>query len=150
MIVGGRIYSNDDGVPTHAQGSFHGDIAAVLVYDRALTDDERVQVEQSLFSRTPALNALASGRRGHALETLSDAPVVQMLVPGFTVEELPIALRNQNNLRYRHDGKLVALGYDGRIQLVTDTDGDGISRRYEVRWVWHCCQKMIRVAKGYL
>ena len=134
MIVGGRIYSNDDGVPTHAQGSFHGDIAAVLVYDRALTDDERVQVEQSLFSRTPGLNALASGRSGHALETLSDAPVVQMLVPGFTVEELPIALRNQNNLRYRHDGKLVALGYDGRIQLVTDTDGDGREDHATMFW----------------
>ena len=134
VVIGGRIYSNDPTEPSHAQGSFHGDIAAVLVYERALTPAERTKVEQALFARTPALNALAAGGSGHALETLKDAPIVQMLVPGFTVEELPLQMRNLTGVRYRHDGKLVALGYDGRIHLVTDTDGDGREDKSTVFW----------------
>lgn len=125
IVIGGRIYSNDPAEFPHAAGFFNGDIAAVLVYERALSDAERKQVEETLFARTPALNALASGSSGHALETLKDAPVVQMFVPGFAAEELPLQLRNLTGIRYRHDGKLVALGYDGRIHLATDTDGDG-------------------------
>ncbi len=134
MVIGGRIYSNDPGEPSNAQGSFHGDIAAVLLYERALSEAERKQVEESLFARAPALNALAGGSSGHALETLKDAPVVQMFVPGFTVEELPLAMRNLTGIRYRHDGKLVALGYDGRIHLVTDTDGDGREDASKIFW----------------
>lgn len=135
MVVGGRIFAKDVGEPSSAQGLFLGDIAAVAVYDRALSDAERLKVEQALFVRTPALNALASGNgNGHALETLRDAPIVQMLLPGFTVEELPLALRNQNNLRYRHDGKLVALGYDGQIHLLTDTDADGRADKATAFW----------------
>lgn len=132
-VIGGRLYSNDAD-PSRAQGSFHGDLAAVLVYERALTDAERKQVEQALFARTPALNALASGSSGHALEVLKDAPLVQMLVPGITVEELPLKMRNLTGVRYRHDGKLVALGYDGRIHLVTDTDGDGREDTSTIFW----------------
>jgi hypothetical protein len=49
-----------------------------------------------------------------------------MLVPGFTVQELPIRLSNVNNLRFAPDGRLTALGYDGRIHLLRDTDGDGL------------------------
>src|SRR3954468_22823893 len=70
MVIVGRLYSNDPAQPPFAQGFFHGDIAAVLVYDRALTDAEREKVEQKLFARVPKLNALASGQRGHALETV--------------------------------------------------------------------------------
>lgn len=134
IVIGGRIYSNDPGELAHARGFFHGDIAAVLVYERALGDAERGRVEQALFARTPALNALRSGQAGHALEVLADAPPVQMLVPGFSVEELPLAMRNLTGLRYRHDGKLVALGYDGRIHLVSDGDGDGREDRSAVFW----------------
>jgi glucose/arabinose dehydrogenase len=47
---------------------------------------------------------------------------------------LPVKLTNRNNLRYRHDGKLVALGYDGTIHLLTDTDGDGLEDKAEVFW----------------
>ena len=57
---------------------------------------------------------------------------MQMLVPGFTVHELPLKLGNLNNVRYRHDGKLVALGYDGRIHLLSDTDGDGLEDKARV------------------
>lgn len=52
-------------------------------------------------------------------------PPVQMLVPGFTVRELPVQLRNLNNLVYAPDGRLFALGYDGNVWQLKDTDGDG-------------------------
>jgi len=134
IVIGGRIYSNDPGEPSNAQGSFHGDIAAVLVYERALDDAERKQIEKMLFARAPSLNALASGSSGHALETLKDAPAVQLFVPGFSVEELPLNMRNLTGIRYRHDGRLVALGYDGRIHLVTDADGDGREDSSAIFW----------------
>ncbi len=53
-------------------------------------------------------------------------PLVQMLVPGFEVYELPVDLPNLNNLSYRADGKLYALGYNGDIWLLSDTDGDSL------------------------
>lgn len=55
-----------------------------------------------------------------------EPPLVQMLVPGFTAHELPIELKNINNLRYRIDGKLYALGYNGDIWLLSDGDADGL------------------------
>lgn len=54
-------------------------------------------------------------------------PQVQMLIPGFTVRELPVELPNVNNLRYRPDGKLYALCYNGDIWLLNDADGDGVA-----------------------
>jgi putative heme-binding domain-containing protein len=126
MVLGGRIYSNDPSQPPFAQGAFHGAIADVIVYNRALNEEERQAVEQALLAKTVKLQALLHGAKGHALEMVEDAPAVQMLVPGFTVEELPLKIRNLNNVRYRHDGKVVALGYDGQIYLLTDTDGDGL------------------------
>jgi glucose/arabinose dehydrogenase len=51
---------------------------------------------------------------------------VTMLVPGFTVRELPVGLTNLNNVEYLPDGSLVAGGYDGRFHLLRDTDGDGL------------------------
>jgi putative heme-binding domain-containing protein len=53
-------------------------------------------------------------------------PEVQVLLPGFEVFELPVKLPNLNNLRYRDDGGLYALGYDGNVWLLRDTDGDGL------------------------
>jgi putative heme-binding domain-containing protein len=51
---------------------------------------------------------------------------VTILTPGFTVRELPVHLSNINNLRFRPDGVLTALGYDGRVWLLKDSDGDGL------------------------
>lgn len=51
---------------------------------------------------------------------------LRMLVPGFTVRELPVDLTNINNLEYAPDGRLFAVGYDGRIHTLSDTDGDGL------------------------
>ncbi len=59
------------------------------------------------------------------IDTAKDAPAVQMLVPGFVADTLPLSLTNLNNVRYRTDGTLVALGYDGNLWLARDMDGDG-------------------------
>lgn len=134
MTIGARSYSNDPSQPPYAQGFFEGSIAEVLLYDRALSDDERRTVEQALLAKTAALHTLVSGAKGHALETLKDPPVVQMLVPGFTVRELPLKIGNLNNVRYRHDNRLIALGYDGRIHVLTDTDGDGLEDKDQLFW----------------
>ena len=55
---------------------------------------------------------------------VSNLPPVQMLVPGFSVRELPVQLRNINNLVYAPDGRLFALGYDGNVYQLKDSDGD--------------------------
>jgi putative heme-binding domain-containing protein len=57
-----------------------------------------------------------------------------MLVPGFQVQELPVRLSNINNLRFAPDGRLFALGYDGRIHILIDTDHDGLEDRDELFW----------------
>src|SRR6266576_6577830 len=59
---------------------------------------------------------------------------VQMLVPGFTVQELPVRLPNINNLRSAPDGRLFALGYNGKVYLLRDSDGDGLEDRAEIFW----------------
>ncbi len=53
-------------------------------------------------------------------------PVIRMLVPGFTIDEVPVQLPNLNNLRFAPDGSLTALGYNGRIWKLTDSNGDGL------------------------
>ncbi len=65
---------------------------------------------------------------------LTAAPEVHLLVPGFTVDELPIELSNQNNLRFAPDGSLTSLGYDGKVWRLKDGDGDGLEDRAEPFW----------------
>jgi putative heme-binding domain-containing protein len=60
--------------------------------------------------------------------------IVHMLVPGFTVQELPLHLSNINNIRFAPDGRLFALGYDGRIHILHDSDGDGLEDTDELFW----------------
>src|ERR1044071_478525 len=59
---------------------------------------------------------------------------VWMLTPGFTIRELPVKISNINNLRFTPDGKLTALGYDGRIHILSDSDGDGLEDKDQVFW----------------
>ena len=60
------------------------------------------------------------------LEVVENPPLVQMLAPGFEVKELPLELRNINNLVFAPDGRLFALGYDGYVYQLHDRDGDGL------------------------
>ncbi len=81
-----------------------------------------------LFAATSVISA-------ERVKRAKDAPAeVHMLVPGFEVKELPVQLTNLVNLQYRHDGKLVALGYNGDIHLLTDTDGDGLEDKATLFW----------------
>jgi len=57
---------------------------------------------------------------------------VQMLVPGFAVRALPLELRNINAVRYRPDGKLFALTFDGKVYLLSDSDGDGLEDKADI------------------
>jgi putative heme-binding domain-containing protein len=136
FVLGARHYSNS-GEPPFTQGFLHGDLAEFLLYGRALDESERTAVEKYLSTKYAALLALppASGQDGsRPLVTVTNPPPVQMLVPGFSVRELPVALNNINNVKYRPDGKLVALGYDGKVHLLTDTNGDGLEDKAEPFW----------------
>lgn len=64
----------------------------------------------------------------------TNRPPVHLLVPGFTVQELPVKLSNQNNLRFAPDGTLTSLGYDGRIWRLRDTNGDGLEDTADPFW----------------
>src|SRR6266550_6207890 len=59
---------------------------------------------------------------------------VWMLTPGFTIRELPVKLSNINNLRFSPDGRLTALGYDGRIHILRASDGDGLEDEDRLFW----------------
>src|SRR5262249_5910021 len=119
------------------RGFLDGDLAEVLVFDHVLTDEDRAAVEKYLFTKYGAagplpIPALAAG--GKPLVRVNDPPPVQVLVPGFTVRRLPVDLPNVNTVLYRPDGKLVALGYDGNVWLLSDTDGDGLEDRADLFW----------------
>jgi hypothetical protein len=123
VAIGARFYSNT-GEPPHVQGFFDGDIANVLIYRRVLDEQERAKVEhflngKSFVTQTP-------GRKFVALEMVTNDSPVRMFLPGFEAKQLPVHLNNINCIKYREDGKLVALGYDGNIWLLTDTDADGL------------------------
>ena len=98
FALGARLYSNT-AEPPHAQGFFDGGISEVLVFNRALSDDERVQVERYLTAKHRPV--LTPGRRYAALTTISNPPTVQVFVPGFTARELPVKLSNINDAKYR-------------------------------------------------
>src|SRR5215212_3364980 len=84
-----------------------------------------------LVSMIPLLTAAAPP----ATQPVGPAPIpVHMLVPGFVVRELPVQLTNINNLEYAPDGRLFAVGYDGRVHVLTDTDGDGLEETVKPYW----------------
>lgn len=71
-------------------------------------------------------------------------PIITPLVPGLIADELPIQLANINNLRFSPDGQLTALGYNGKVYLLKDTNGDGLEDSVKVFWD----QPTIRVPVG--
>ena len=135
LRVGVRHYSNT-AEPTFDQGFFDGDIAEILLYDRVLTSKERQQVEKYLAVRHAELLKLEPQMAGEGkpLVPVKNPPPVQLLVPGFAVREMPLDLTNINNLRYRRDGKLVALAYDGNVYLLSDTDRNGVEDKADLWW----------------
>ena len=60
-----------------------------------------------------------------------DPHIPKMLMPGFTVRELPIDLTSLNNIEYAKDGRLFAGGYDGRFHLLRDTNDDGLEDKVD-------------------
>ncbi len=137
LTLGARRYSNTPDRP-HAQGFFHGDLAEVIVFDRALSESERGQVQTYLDAKYGALlrglNAAPVREGAVPLVSITNPPPVHIHLPGFSARELPVELSNINNVRYRPDGKLIAVGYDGRIWLLSDTDGDGLEDKVEPFW----------------
>src|SRR5690242_8911308 len=79
-----------------------------------------------MFVAAASLFAGGVSRVEQPLVLVNDPPPIQMLVPGFTVRELPLRLNNINNLVYSPDGRLFALCYDGNVMQLKDTDGDGL------------------------
>lgn len=135
LTLGARCYNNEGG-PPRVCGFLDGDILEVLIYDRQLDEAERKQVEQYLATRYGQVKVAIPRRpvEGKPLVRVSDPPPVQMLVPGFTVKQLPIDLPNVNNIKYRADGKLVALAYNGDIYLLSDTKSSGVEDHAEMFW----------------
>jgi putative heme-binding domain-containing protein len=135
ITIGARCYSNGIEAP-FTQGSLDGGIAEVLIYNRILTDAERGAVEKYLSAKKSELPDLASltTTPENPIVTVSNAPPFQVLLPGFTVRELPVHLPNINNIKYRADGRLVASGYNGQIFLLTDSNGDGLEDKASIFW----------------
>lgn len=139
LTIGARFYTNGPGAQ-EVRGPFHGDIAEVLVYDRVISDLEAKSVRDYLTKKYEKLadelpHELKLTVTGSVpLVKVQNPPTVQMLQPGFSVRELPLELTNVNNVRYRADGKLMTLGYNGDLHLLSDTDGDGLEDKAELFW----------------
>ena len=99
---------------------FIGWMLLSIIPSATIADERKVETE----IKNPASSN--AGSEVTSLETVENPPLVQMLIPGFSVRELPVALTNVNNLRYRSDGQLYALGYNGNIWLLSDQDADGL------------------------
>src|SRR5262249_14038898 len=121
LFLGARYYSND-AVPPHVSGFLDGDVAEVLLYDRLLTDAEHQATVAYLSQKHASYSQEIAhlGEAGQRLRSLENPPDVQVFVPGFTARSLPLDLTNINNIRYREDGKVVALAYDGNVYLLSD------------------------------
>ena len=124
LRLGSRCYDNS-GKPSTPSGFLDGEIAEAFVYDRELSDAELAAVDRYLRTKHAALFAIAG---------LPPAPPLRVLAPGFVVKPLPIELTNVNDLLYLADGRLLALRYDGRIHLLSDSDGDGLEDKVEPFW----------------
>jgi putative heme-binding domain-containing protein len=131
ICLGARFYSNTAD-PGHIQGFLDGDIAEVLLFDRVLSAADRTAVRAYLAKKHKGLAAALEGTA--PTRVVANPPPVQVLAPGFIVRKLPVDLPNINNIKYREDGKLVALGYNGNVYVLSDTDADGLEDKAELFW----------------
>jgi putative heme-binding domain-containing protein len=135
LFLGARFYGLN--TPPAVKGFLDGDIAELLIYNRVLSSEELVALNTYLQKKRPDVVesfAHSSDQVGKPLNPIDNPPDVQMFVPGFAVRKLPLDLTNINNVRYRADGKLVALAYDGNIYVLSDTDGDGLEDKADLFW----------------
>ena len=65
------------------------------------------------------------------LSTGAAVEAPRVIVPGFTIRELPVQLTSLNNIEYAPDGRLFAGGYDGRFHMLRDSDGDGLEDKVD-------------------
>jgi putative heme-binding domain-containing protein len=136
ITIGARHFNNDAG-PQRPTGYVLADIAEIIVFNRALSASEREKVGGYLREKHKELSqALLADvdTNSERLVSVPDPPAVQMFVPGFSVRELPVELSNINNVKYRSDGTLVALAYDGKVWLLRDTDRDGLEDKADLFW----------------
>ena len=64
----------------------------------------------------------------------ADEPRFESLVPGLSIQRLPVTLKNVDSVEYGPDGRLYAAQYDGRVYVLSDTNGDGIEDKAELFW----------------
>lgn len=139
LTTGARYYTLGGG-PQAIQGFGAWDLAEVLVYGRTLNAGESATVEKYLRDKYEGVRGLIppdADSSSRPLEPLKNPPAIQMLLPGFAVQELPVDLTNINNVLYRPDGTLMALAYNGTIWKLRDSNGDGLEDQAEPFWDSH-------------
>lgn len=128
FTLGARQIDMQDAMP-YAQSFFHGGIAELVFFNRVLDESELQSVEDYFTRKHSGLLRQVNDPAGPTevpLVSVPNPPPVQVFVPGFAARELPIKLKNLNNLVYAPDGRLFAFGYNGNVYQLSDTDGDGL------------------------
>ncbi len=145
LTLAARFYSNNE-QPVSVGSYLQGDIAEVLIYDRALTDAEAAAVNTYLSEKYAPLLQAENAAVAASMLSGGIRPEVQFLVPGFDVFPLPFEVNNCNDLFYDGEGRLVLLGYDGRVRVAEDTDGDGLEDAVTIWWD----EPAIRMPMGFV